>query len=56
MITPNIDDYILFQDMLERNYFNDFKKGNKTIEFLLSTTHTLNICSNCENKNSDLYP
>lgn len=56
MITPNIDDQILFQEMLERNYFNNFKKGNRNIEFLLSTDETLSICTNCSTQNSDLYP
>ena len=42
--------------MLERNYFNNFKRGNRNLEFLLSTNETLSICTNCPTQNSDLYP
>lgn len=57
MIVPNKDDFYLFQDILERNYFKDFRKGKKNIEFLLSSdTLSLNSCSNCTIEQSILYP
>lgn len=57
MITPNIDDFYLLQDILNRNYYNDFKKGKKTIELLLQSNKlSLNSCSNCDIVESPLYP
>lgn len=57
MITLNKDDFYLFQDILKRNYFNDFKIGKKNIEFLLSSnTFSLSTCSNCQTIASELYP
>ena len=46
MIQINNDDFYLFQDILKRNYFNFFKKGEKNIEFILNHTCNQN-CSNC---------
>lgn len=56
MITPNIDDFYLLNDILQRNYFDYFKKGKKNLEFLLSSnTLSLNRCSNCNTINLDIY-
>lgn len=46
MIKTNKDDFYLLQDVLKRNYFNSFEKGEKNIEFILNHTCDKN-CSNC---------
>lgn len=46
MIKTNKDDFYLLQDILKRNYFNFFKKGEKNIEFILNHSCNKN-CSNC---------
>lgn len=42
----NKDDIELIQDVLERNYFNFFRKGTKEIEFILNNNCNQN-CKNC---------
>ena len=56
MNSPNIDDFYLLLDILERNYFKHFRKGVKTLELLLSSNNLLNICSNCTLCAEELYP
>lgn len=46
MIITNEDDFDLIQDILKRNYFNFFKKGEKNIEFILNNNCNKN-CANC---------
>ena len=57
MIISNKDDFYLFQDILYRNYFNDFQQGKKQIEFLLNNNCEQNYncikCNNCIDK--ELY-
>lgn len=45
MIVTNNDDFYLLQDVLKRNYFVFFERGQKNIEFILNN----NCNQNCEN-------
>ena len=56
MVQNTIDDIYLFQDILNRNYFNDFQRKNKHIEFLLNNNDCSHNCINCYmNVDKDLY-
>lgn len=57
MNSPNIDDFYLLNDILERNYFSYFRKGIKNLELILSSnTFNLSTCSDCALQTSELYP
>ena len=54
-VQNNIDDLYLFKDILNRNYFDDFKRGKKNIEFLLNNECPHN-CQNCHvNYDKEIY-
>lgn len=56
MVQNNIDDIYLFQDILDRNYFNDFRHGEKNIEFLLNNNICSHNCKNCYlNTDKEIY-